>query len=127
MKFFLEMGTFLYPLIIFTLLALYNAIRHGGTVIGKNVKEKDITSMGIDSIIFWGVVTLTTGILGQILGIYTALRAISAAADISPTIIMNGFAISFLTTIYGFYVFLVSALIWYFLKRRLKSIISEKK
>ena len=52
------------------------------------------------------------GILGQASGIYTALRVVSAASEISPPIVMEGFAISFLTTIMGLVIFLGSGLAW---------------
>jgi biopolymer transport protein ExbB/TolQ len=52
------------------------------------------------------------GLLGQANGIYLALRVISRAPEISPPVVVEGFAISFLTTIMGFLLLLGSALAW---------------
>ena len=66
----------------------------------------------INAILFWGAFGAVAGLLGQATGIYLALRAISAAAEVSPPIVMEGFAISFLTTIMGFLLLAGSALAW---------------
>lgn len=66
----------------------------------------------INAVLFWGAFGAVVGLLGQANGIYLALRAISRASDVSPPIIMEGFAISFLTTIMGLLLLLVSALAW---------------
>ncbi len=126
MDFFLEMGPFRYPLITFTILILFNIFKHGLPVMQNKIVSKKTTEVGIDSIIFWGIMSVTTGILGQIIGIYSALGEIAKAKEISPQIIMYGFKISFTTTVYGFYVFLLSAFVWYILKRKFKQQIEEK-
>lgn len=127
MKFFLEMGPFLYPMLIFISLALYNTIKYGGRVIRRRVEDEILVNMGLDSIVFWGGITLVTGVLGQILGIYSALREIAAATDISPTLIMYGLSVSFTTTIFGFGTFIISALVWYILKRLYRGLIKVEK
>ena len=66
----------------------------------------------INAILFWGVVGAVVGLLGQATGIYLALKTVSAAPEISPPIVMEGFAISFLTTIAGFLLLLLSGLAW---------------
>jgi hypothetical protein len=75
---------------------------------------KVVPSLGtrINAILFWGASAAVVGFLGQASGIYAALRAVSSASQISPPIVMEGFAISFLTTIVGLTVFLGSGLAW---------------
>ena len=70
----------------------------------------------INAVLFWGAIGAVVGLLGQANGIYMALRTISRAPDISPPIVMEGFAISFLTTIMGLLLLLGSALAWMGLK-----------
>ena len=70
----------------------------------------------INAILFWGAIGALVGLLGQANGIYLALRTISRAPEISPPIVVEGFAISFLTTIMGFLLLLGSALAWMGLK-----------
>lgn len=119
MNFFIVMGFWRWPLIIFTLLIIYNLVRYSPAVMkGKAVTES--VRISIDSILFWGIMSVATGILGQISGIYNALNIIIKASDISPQIVMKGFSESFTSTIYGFYIFILSGLIWYFLKRKVR-------
>ncbi len=66
----------------------------------------------INAVLFWGGVGALAGILGQANGIYLASRAISAAAQISPQVVWEGVAISFLPTLMGLGFLLVSALVW---------------
>ena len=66
----------------------------------------------INAVLFWGAVGGVLGLLGQANGIYLALRVISRAPEVSPPIVMEGFAISFLTTIMGLVFLLGSALAW---------------
>lgn len=66
----------------------------------------------INSILFWGAFGAVVGLLGQANGLYLAARAISRAPDISPPIVMEGFATSLLTTIMGLLLLLGSGLAW---------------
>ena len=119
MNFFIVMGFWRWPLIIFTLLIIYNLVRYSPEVMkGNRVAES--VRISIDSILFWGIMSVATGILGQISGIYNALNIILKATDISPQIVMKGFSESFTSTIFGFYIFILSGLIWYFLKRKIR-------
>jgi biopolymer transport protein ExbB/TolQ len=52
------------------------------------------------------------GILGQFQGIYEALNAIAAAAEVSPQVVWRGLAVSFTTTLAGLATLVVAALVW---------------
>ena len=78
--------------------------------IGPGVRNR------INAVLFWGIFGAVAGILGQVNGIYLALRIISAAPEISPPVIMEGFTISFLPTIMGLFLLLASALAWMVLR-----------
>ncbi|MBT8397793.1 MAG: hypothetical protein HKO65_09950 [Gemmatimonadetes bacterium] len=77
-----------------------------GPIPGPGVKRR------IDAILFWGLMGAVAGILGQVMGIYLALQAIRAAPEISPPVVMEGFSISFLTTIGGLFLLLGSGVVW---------------
>lgn len=62
-----------------------------------------------------GLFTMITGILGQLLGLVEAFKAIEAAGDISPAILAGGLKISMITTLYGVFIYLFSILIWFLL------------
>lgn len=79
---------------------------------GKSGKVVPALRSRINAILFWGVFGAAVGLLGQATGIYLALRAVSAAPEISPPVVMEGFAISFLTTIAGLLLLIGSGLAW---------------
>ena len=60
-----------------------------------------------------GLFAMITGILGQLIGLYSAFSAIERAADISPAIIFGGLKISMISTLYGICIYLLSLLIWF--------------
>ncbi|MGD2124103.1 MAG: MotA/TolQ/ExbB proton channel family protein [Gemmatimonadota bacterium] len=105
--------------IVLTLLFLLNiglVIWSLATLVGRNGKVGPALRSRINSILFWGVFGAAIGLLGQATGIYLALRAVSAAPEISPPVVMEGFAISFLTTIAGLLLLLGSGLAWMVLR-----------
>lgn len=76
-------------------------------------KKTTLKKTNIDALLVMGVFTAAIGITCQILGMVMALEAMIQAADISPQMVMMGFKISFYTTIYGLFVFLISTIFWY--------------
>lgn len=62
-----------------------------------------------------GLFTMITGILGQLIGLLEAFRAIERVGDISPAILAGGLKVSMITTLYGIIVYLLSILIWFML------------
>ena len=62
-----------------------------------------------------GLFTMITGILGQLIGLFSAFTAIEAAMDISPSIIAGGLKISLITTLTGIVIYLISIAIWFVL------------
>ena len=55
-----------------------------------------------------GIFAIVWGIFGQSIGLFSALQAIEAAADISPAMIYGGLKVSMITTLYGSFIFLFS-------------------
>ena len=62
-----------------------------------------------------GLFIFITGILGQLVGLVEAFKAIEQAMDISPPIMAGGLKVSMITTIYGMLIYLISILIWFVL------------
>lgn len=76
---------------------------------GKYETKKQI--LNINDIRAIGTFAIIWGIFGQSIGLFSALQALEAAADISPQMIYGGIKVSFITTLYGMFIFLVSRLI----------------
>jgi len=62
-----------------------------------------------------GLFTMITGILGQMIGLFSAFIAIEEAGDISPAMIAGGLKISMITTLTGIVIYLISIIIWFLL------------
>ena len=62
-----------------------------------------------------GLFIFITGILGQLVGLVEAFKAIEQAMDISPSIMAGGLKVSMITTLYGMFIYLISILIWFVL------------
>ncbi|WP_017732087.1 MotA/TolQ/ExbB proton channel family protein [Nafulsella turpanensis] len=64
---------------------------------------------------FFGMLALVAGIFGQLIGLYDAMQAIARMGGVSQEMLAAGFRVSFITTLYGFVIFLIAHLIWFFL------------
>ncbi|MEA3477600.1 MAG: MotA/TolQ/ExbB proton channel family protein [Bacteroidota bacterium] len=62
-----------------------------------------------------GLFTMITGILGQMIGLFSAFTAIEAAGDVSPAMLMGGLKVSMITTLTGVVIYLISIIIWFLL------------
>ena len=57
-----------------------------------------------------GIIALAIGILGQFIGLFTAMQHIESAGGISTGILAGGVKVSMITTMYGLIIFIVSKL-----------------
>lgn len=62
-----------------------------------------------------GLFTAITGILGQLIGLFSAFSAIEEMGDISPSIMAGGLKISLISTLTGILIYLISIIIWFLL------------
>ena len=62
-----------------------------------------------------GLFTMITGILGQLIGLFSAFTAIEAAGDVSPAMLAGGLKISMITSLTGIVIYLISIIIWFLL------------
>lgn len=75
-------------------------------------KIHDVSSLSMIKSL--GLFALVFGLLGQFIGLYSALSALSQMqGEVSPSILMNGIRISSITTIYGMVIFVISYLLMF--------------
>lgn len=98
--------------ILFLLMLMYSVVNlitilksNNGDILKVRSRLKHIKTIGLFSLI--------TGILGQLIGLYSAFSAIERASDISPALIFGGLKISMITTLYGIFIYLISIAIWF--------------
>ena len=94
---------FMYPLLLLLILVLVlfvkELVRKGNAA--KTIKL--ISSLSLFAIVW--------GFLGQIIGLISAFDAIQAGMDISPVILAGGLKVSFLSPVFGMFVFLIGRLV----------------
>ena len=78
----------------------------------KEYKDLDQTIKRLKFIKTTGIYALVTGILGQMIGLYSAFSHIEAAEDVAPGILAGGLKVSMIPTMYGMIIFLISYLLW---------------
>jgi len=59
-----------------------------------------------------GLLAMVTGILGQLVGLYSAFSVIAEVKDISPQLLFGGIKVSMIVTLYGIIIFIVVNLLW---------------
>lgn len=80
------------------------------------IKINQIKSLGLFAMIF--------GLLGQLIGLFSAFRAIKLGeVQVTPSFFLEGFRISMISSIYGILIFAVSFLIWLVFKYALKKFV----
>lgn len=69
-----------------------------------------------------GLFALISGVFGQLIGLFSAFRAIKIGqVEASPSLFAEGFKVSMITTIYGILIFSFSMLVWFLLKKVLNN------
>lgn len=107
----LFMGILTILLVIILATSIYFAL---SIAAGKAAENKHFTHR-LTYLKSMGLFTMITGILGQLIGLTEAFKAIEAAMDISPAIMAGGLKVSMITTLYGILINLLSILIWFLL------------
>lgn len=89
-------------------IAVYNLV----IILRRDFKDIGETRKKLKYMKSIGLFAFITGILGQLLGLFSALSAIEQAMDISPAIIAGGLKISMIPPIYGILILLISYIFW---------------
>jgi len=98
-------------LVIIVAIVVYFAI----TIANGNASEKPNFRHQLKYVRSIGLFTMITGILGQLIGLFSAFSAIESAQDVSPAIIAGGLKISMITSLTGIFIYLLSIVLWFLL------------
>ena len=91
--------------IIMTLRIIYDLLR-GKKTTAKLKKENEV-------ILFTGSFAFLMGVLGQVIGMFEALKVMETVKDISPAILAGGLRVSIIAPLYGLTLLVVSGLLWF--------------
>lgn len=113
---------FSFPMTIFFLVNIGMITRGIFFLYMKNLKISKSLLRSIDSIKYLGIIMLSLGILGQLIGLYSAFETIERnTLAITPSLLAGGFKTSSVTTILGLIYFIISYGAWYVLQGKAKT------
>jgi len=116
-RYFIEGGPlFMGILSIVFLAVLVIAVVNGAHLVGNKSTSNDLRFLRTGYIKTLGLFALVLGMLGQFIGLFSALDIISSGMEISPAIMAQGVKVSMITSVYGMIIFLVAYLLWFVLK-----------
>jgi len=113
-RFFFEGGpSFMTPVYLMWIIVITQAIRFIILYRGQNNPQK--LKRTNDSILFFGSLAFLIGVTGQIVGGIAAFDSIQSmgVANIDPRYIAGGFKVSFIPTIFGLMLLILSAILWF--------------
>ncbi len=81
---------------------------------GSMLKGKLLPDAQINLVKSVGLFALIVGLLGQLIGLFSAFQAIElGAVNVSPALLAGGFKVSMITTIYGVLIYVFSFIGWF--------------
>jgi len=107
-----SLGPYKIPLAVIFLIVLILIFYALYLKVRKAEPHHQALQRSLNTLLVVGSFNLALGMVGQITGIWDAIDAIKAAADINLDIVMTGIKISFGTTIFGLATFMLAALAW---------------
>jgi len=75
---------------------------------------------GLAEILQVGTFALFFGILGQVIGLFDAFKAMEGMESVPLPLLAGGLKVSTITTLYGSFIFGVSGILWFLLNQRYK-------
>lgn len=118
-------GYWMWIILIIAIANIVLTIKNGIEIWRAGTSGKVFDGRSINAILFWGVIGAAAGFLGQITGIYRGMIAFLEASDISLQVTMRGIACALAPTIFGMWVFILSALAWFLLRSWFRSVATK--
>lgn len=106
-------------LILITMIAV--SFINGAAVLTGRIQDPVTAARKIGYTKSVGLFALIIGLLGQLIGLFSAFQAIELKmVEVSPTLLASGFKISMITTLYGIIIYALSYVIWFGLSAALE-------
>lgn len=123
-EFFMWLGPFKWPMVLLSVLVVLLVIKKVIELVLPGISQARKAS-GVNTILFWGVMSMALGVFSQTVSLWAALQEIVKAADISPAIVLIGFYGSFVSTLLGIGTLIFAALAWWTFRFLLKRLAPE--
>ena len=118
---FIEGGPFFMTLHYITwILVIFLSIRFMKNFRSKNRDYKKLDKFN-STILFIGGFGLLFALFYRTMGMYSAFSALEITSDISPTLVASGLKASLIAPLYSLFLFLVTSIIWFINRTKIKS------
>jgi len=104
--------SFMLPIYLMWIAVIFLAIKF---LVNYYSTNKDLQKLSKQNsfILFIGSFAFLFGLLGQILGLFQALKFIQMATEISPALMAGGLRVSLIAPLYGLVLLVISSVIWF--------------
>jgi hypothetical protein len=116
--FWYQMGFMRYPLTLSLLIVIGLALLATGRLFRPCALPDRYTKTWIDAILFWGGFAVICGVLGTLIGITIAAGYVESAGEITTPLLWGGIKVALSTTLFGFLILALAALLWFALQLR---------
>lgn len=120
---FFSGGIMMYPITFSGVVALGLTVWAGWRLVNVQARVDPRVEAGVDGVLFWGAYALLLGVLGTVIGIATAAQAIEMVGEVHTTLVWGGIKVSLITTIWGGAILAASALSWFVLRARCRTLL----
>lgn len=109
-------------LLLLNLCIIYFIIRKVIDFYVKVPEDKNKLKNGLSEILHLSTFALFIGIFFQTIGLYMAMEGIEKMGSVSQAMLAGGLKVSFITTLYGMFIFAFSGIVWFILSLRYKKL-----
>ena len=102
------MGILTFILICMVAWTIYHAL----PILTGNIANVAKTKSNLIHIRTLGTLAIITGLLGQLIGLYSAFDVMEEVGDISQSLLAGGLKVSTIPTVYGMLIFIISLILW---------------
>ncbi|HUF50745.1 MAG TPA: MotA/TolQ/ExbB proton channel family protein [Longimicrobiales bacterium] len=109
-------GFMMWPILLGLIALIVVAVRAALTLSADTRDGGRALRSAADAVLFWGGFSALLGVMGTLIGIAQAARAISHAGGASAGLIWGGFGLTLTTTLFGLIVLVLALIAWYILR-----------
>lgn len=110
----------MWPLVVIALVVVGLAGRTALQLVRRNGAKPGVVQNGLDGLLFWGLLAVLFGILGQVVGYFKGFSSLAAHGMSSPVALMMGLAECLIPTIAGCFVLALAGALWFVLRWRFR-------
>lgn len=115
-EWFRQGGYIMWPVLLAAIAAAVLAVRSWLGLRATRAQADPVLETRIDAVLFWGGWAAVVGVLGTLVGIAMAARAIERIGRVSESLVWGGIRVALIPTVFGLLVLIVALVVWFALR-----------